>query len=307
MTFPDRRLERPLEPPEAHSENTQDVVPASQRNQDIERSTHELVSEGSRPLTDAERKAADRDSGPGERVYAPASERVPKTVEGHRDVIEHTDTATPERQAIGETNVSTMNTEPSFTRVPRPSNGNDYGDQPDWTTTENQSNRWMSNLSGGSAVPFGIGWLTVAIGGGIGVWLWMRWQRERNRPINRLRRQAEQARQRAYELRSQIPDMPEEAVRPAMGLGTALLTVAVVLWQQAQSRRSQVDQARSRSKDIRGRADKASRDARKRAETTSRKARDAGKQATQALAEVDWLERLMLLRDLWQERSPVAR
>ncbi|MBV8718371.1 MAG: hypothetical protein JOZ65_25155, partial [Chloroflexi bacterium] len=66
-------------------------------------------------------------------------------------------------------------------------------------------------------------------------------------------------------------------------------------------------QARSRSKDIRGRADKASRDARKRAETTSRKARDAGKQATQALAEVDWLERLMLLRDLWQERSPVAR
>ncbi|MBV8714047.1 MAG: hypothetical protein JO020_28100 [Chloroflexi bacterium] len=307
MTFPDRRLERPLEPPEAHSENTQDVVPASQRNQDIERSTHELVSEGSRPLTDAERKAADRDSGPGERVYAPASERVPKTVEGHRDVIEHTDTATPERQAIGETNVSTMNTEPSFTRVPRPSNGNDYGDQPDWTTTENQSNRWMSNLSGGSAVPFGIGWLTVAIGGGIGVWLWMRWQRERNRPINRLRRQAEQARQRAYELRSQIPDMPEEAVRPAMGLGTALLTVAVVLWQQAQSRRSQVDQARSRSKDIRGRADKASRDARKRAETTSRKARDAGKQATQALAEVDWLERLMLLRDLWQERSPIAR
>ena len=307
MTFPDRRLERPLEPPEAHSENTQDVVPASQRNQDIERSTHELVSEGSRPLTDAERKAADRDSGPGERVYAPASERVPKTVEGHRDVIEHTDTATPERQAIGETNVSTMNTEPSFTRVPRPSNGNDYGDQSDWTTTENQSNRWMSNLSGGSAVPFGIGWLTVAIGGGIGVWLWMRWQRERNRPINRLRRQAEQARQRAYELRSQIPDMPEEAVRPAMGLGTALLTVAVVLWQQAQSRRSQVDQARSRSKDIRGRADKASRDARKRAETTSRKARDAGKQATQALAEVDWLERLMLLRDLWQERSPIAR
>jgi hypothetical protein len=304
MTFPDRRLERPLEPPEARSENTQDVVPASQRNQDLERSTHELVSEGSRPLSEDERKAADRDSGPGERVYAPASERVPKTVEGHRDVIEHPDNATPERQAAGETyspspatpaTPSTMNTEPTFTRVARPSNGGQNGadgSQPDWSDSTSQSNRWMSNMSGGSAVPFGVGWLTVAACGGIGVWLWMRWQRERNKPINRLRRQAQQARERAYELRSQLPEVPDEAVRPAMGVGSALLTLAVILWQQSQARRSRMEEARSQSRGLFGRA---------------KKARDASQQAAQAVAEVDWLERLMLLRDLWQERSPIAR
>jgi hypothetical protein len=309
MTFPDRRLERPLEPPEAHSENTQDVVPASQRNQDLERSTQDLVNEGSRPLSDDERKAADRDSGPSERVYAPASERVPKTVEGHRDVIENTDTATPERQAAGETTATpaTTGTEPSFTRVPRPSNGNGTnGDQPDWSESTSQSNRWMSNMSGGSMVPFGVGWLTVAACGGVGVWLWMRWQRERNKPINRLRRQAEQARERAYELRSQLPEVPDEAVRPAMGAGSALLTLAVILWQQSRARRSQMDKARRRSRGLFHRADSASREARKRAEKSSKKAKDAGQQAAQAMAEVDWLERLMLLRDLWQERSPVA-
>jgi hypothetical protein len=304
MTFPDRRLERPLEPPEARLENVQDVVPASQRNQDLQRSTHELVTEGSRPLTEAERKAADRDLGATERVYAPASERVPKIVEGHRDVIEHTDPATPERQAIGQTNVSTVEGEPSFTRVPRPSNGPQNGvnggTQTDWSA---QSNRWMSNLQGGSMVPLGVGWLTLAMCGGVGAWLWMRWQRERNKPINRLRRQAQQARQRAYALREQMPDVPEEAVRPAMGLGTALVMLCAVLWQQSQTRRSRMDEARSQSRKFFGRAAKASREARHRSD----KATEAGRQAAQTLAELDWLDRLSLLRDLWQERAASIR
>jgi hypothetical protein len=262
MAFPDRRLERPLEPPEARSENIQDVVPVSERNQDLYHSTHELVTEGSRPLTEAERKAADRDTGIAERVFAPASERIPRVVEGYRDVVEHTDTGTPERQAIGQPSATpalTADAEPSFTRVPRPStnpgadNNSSYpAHGGDWSA---QSNRWMSNMSSGSPVPFGIGWLSIGICGSIGVWLWMRWQRERNKPINRLRRQAQQARQRAYALRDQMPDMPEEAVRPAMGVGSALLALVVLLWQQSQ-RRSRLDEARSQSHELRGRAEK---------------------------------------------------
>jgi hypothetical protein len=315
MTFPDRRLDGPIEPPESRSENRQDVVPVSERSQDPQRSTHELVTETSRPLTDAERKAADRDSGIAERVYAPASERVPKTVEGYRDVIEHPDNATPERQAIGQPSTSptmTSDAEPSFTRVPRPGNGGydggsttygpessgygtsspSYGNT-DYGSTDSawnqQSNRWMSNLSSSSAVPFGIGWLTIGVIGGVGVWLWMRWQRERNKPINRLRRQAMEARKRAYALRDQMPDMPEEAVRPAMGVGTALISLAVLLWQQSQRSRSRQDEVRSR-------VDSRSRDVRK-----------AGRKAVDAVNDIDWMERLALLRELWNERSPIAR
>jgi hypothetical protein len=296
MTYPDRRLEGPLEPAEPISENRQDVVPPSERSQDPERSTRDLFNESSRPLTDEERKAADQDAGVGERVYAPASERVPKTVEGYRDVTEHPDTRTPERQAIGQTSAVTSDAEPSFTRVPRP-NTNEYGngtyaDDTDWSA---QSNRWMSNMSAGTAVPFGVGWLTLTICGGIGVWLWMRWQRERNKPINRLRRQAQQARERAYALRDQMPDVPEEAVRPAMGVGTALATLAIVLWQQSQSR-SRQEEARSRANKLSHKASKA-----------SHKATDMGQQMAQTLAELDWLDRLTLLRDLWRERAPVAR
>jgi hypothetical protein len=274
--------------------------------QDPQRTTQELVSEGARPLTEEERKAADRDSGVAERVYAPASERVPRTVEGHRDVIEHTDTGTPERQAmdIDKTSTSptwTSNPEPTFTRVARPGNsaGGDNGDYSHDVPWPPQGNRWMSNMSGGSAVPLGLSWLTLGVCGGVGVWLWMRWQRERNRPINRLRRQARQtatqARTRATELYAQMPDLPEfpdEARRPAVGLSTALLSLAIVLWRMSQAR-SQADKASSK---VRRRADKA-----------SRQASDIGRQAAQAMADLDWQERVMLLRELWRERSPAAR
>src|SRR5437762_2370744 len=119
MTFPDRRLERPLEPPEAHTDNTQDVIPPTERGQDPDRGLmHDLTHESARPLTDEERKMADRDTPVGERVYAPASERVAKTVPDYRDVVEHVDTHTPERQAVAQ---SSIETEPPFTRVARPS------------------------------------------------------------------------------------------------------------------------------------------------------------------------------------------
>jgi hypothetical protein len=296
MTYPDPRLEGPVEPPQAPQENVQDIVPPSERGQDPQRSTNALVTEVERPLTDEERKAADRDVAPGERVYAPASERVPKIVEGHRDVIEHPDNATPERQAAA-TEATTTTTgwtppaDPSFTRVARPSEdgGPQYdATQDDWSSP--QGNRWMSNVSGANAVPFGIGWLSLAVCGGVGVWLWMRWQRERNKPMNRLRRQARQtasvARARAEALYEQMPDLPEfpdEARRPAVGLGTALLSLAIVLWQQSQARQRSDVRHQARSK-----VDKASRQANK-----------AGRRAAESLSDIDWQDRLMQLRGMW--------
>jgi len=298
MTYPNARLEAPIEPPELPKENVQDVVPPSERSQDAQRSMNALVTEVERPLTDEERKAADRDVEPGERVYAPASERVPKTVEGHRDVIEHPDNATPERQAAATQATPTSPTstawtpqsEPTFTRVARPSEGvgPQYdATQDDWSAP--QGNRWMSNVSG-NALPFGMGWLGLAVCGGVGVWLWMRWQRERNKPMNRLRRQARQtassARARAEALYEQMPDLPEfpdEARRPAVGVGTALLSLAIVLWQQSQARQRDDIRHQARSK-----ADKASRQANK-----------AGRRAAESLSEFDWQDRLTQLRDLW--------
>ena len=75
MAFPDPRDPRT----ESHTENVQDVIPPTERNQDpeITQITHGLTAETTRPLTDEERKAADRDAPVGQRVYAPASERVP--------------------------------------------------------------------------------------------------------------------------------------------------------------------------------------------------------------------------------------
>src|SRR5689334_10806593 len=101
MTFPDDRLARPVSDPDGRpAENTQDVIPPTERNEDPLRADVErgLAAEvASRPLTEAERKAAEHDVPLGERVYAPASERVPKDpVPGHREMIAHTDPHTPE-------------------------------------------------------------------------------------------------------------------------------------------------------------------------------------------------------------------
>src|SRR5258708_34751179 len=136
------------------------MTPPSGRSQDRERRPNDLVNEVARPLTEEERKPADRDVPVAERVYAPASERVPREpVPGHRDFVEHPDTATPERQAAGVSATSVMqaSAEPTFTRVPRPSS---YGDDP--------PQRSMSS----ALFPMSI---APAICCGVGVWLFMRW------------------------------------------------------------------------------------------------------------------------------------
>jgi hypothetical protein len=80
----------------------------------------------------------------------------------------------------------------------------------------------------------GVSWLTV-LGAAVAAWAFVRWRRERDKPINRLRRQAGQAVHAASELRERLP-APEDAARPALGLTAALVSILVVLWQQSQSR-----------------------------------------------------------------------
>jgi len=79
-----------------------DIRPPGERDQDEELAGVErgLLDEPARPLTDEEREAAARDPGVAPRVYAPASERVPKPpAPGHEDLAGQVDEDTPERQA----------------------------------------------------------------------------------------------------------------------------------------------------------------------------------------------------------------
>src|SRR5207247_1325515 len=219
MTFPNSSPERPVAPTGPLAENRQDVIPSTERGQDAAQTEmeHGLTLDSARPLTDEERKAADRDTPTGERVYAPASERVPKDpVPGHREVVNHPDAHTPEREAV-----YNSSTEPSFARVARPSNS------PGFETSTGDA--WDGAQQRRQQMFLGIGfsWFSV-ICCGVGAWLFMRWRRERNKPINRLRRQAQ-------EIRERMPD-PEAAVRPAMGLTTAMLSLLLVLWRQSQMR-----------------------------------------------------------------------
>jgi hypothetical protein len=63
-----------------------------------------------------------------------------------------------------------------------------------------------------------------------------------------------------------MPD-PEEAVRPAMGLTTAMLSLLLVLWRQSQMR--------------------------------SRTASKQARHARESLSDVDWQKRLMKLKERW--------
>src|SRR5918911_292551 len=112
MTLPDPSLDHPFGP----GDQLQDRLPPTERDEDPQRAefTRELTTGEARPLTADERHAAEYDQPRAERVYAPASERVPKEpVPGHRDFIEHTDPATPERQSV-----ATVYAEPDLRQRP---------------------------------------------------------------------------------------------------------------------------------------------------------------------------------------------
>ena len=192
----------------------QDVVPRGERNQDELRSeiAHDVTSFPSRPLTHEEKEAAEHDVPRGERVYAPASERVPKPpVPGHRDLVEHPDEATPERQAVSGPADGTVRRSPSWRRVRVPGG----------TAAREHEDATMRQLFG-----FGLAWLGLFAAGAVGTGLFLRWQRERNRPVNRLRRQAQWA---AEEIRERVPGSPDTSTT-ALGLAAALLSSGLVVW-----------------------------------------------------------------------------
>ena len=68
----------------------------------------------------------------------------------------------------------------------------------------------------------------LALGGGVGgAWLYARWQRERNKPINRLRRGAHDVASRIGERIPDVDELPHGAA-PMSGAATALLLTALV-------------------------------------------------------------------------------
>jgi hypothetical protein len=216
---------------------------------------------------------ADRDVPVGERVYAPASQRVPvDPVAGHREVIEHTDAHTPEREARDPTSArafaSARPSEPAFTRVVRPS----VTQSGETSTPHNPTSEPREPTTRRRAMFKGIGFSGFAVVcSGVGAWLFIRWRNERNKPINRFRRQARQA---ALEIRGRVPKR-DEAFQPAMGLTAAVLPTVFVLWRKAQSN--------SRSVGKVGR----------------RRAEGAARRAGEVVSDVDWQKRLMALKERW--------
>jgi hypothetical protein len=68
----------------------------------------------------------------------------------------------------------------------------------------------------------------LSIGGAFGgAWLYARWQRERNKPINRLRRGARDVASRLGERMPDVEDLPHGAA-PVSGAATALLLTGLV-------------------------------------------------------------------------------
>jgi len=206
-----------------------DRLPPTERGQDPERTEtmHGLAVEESRPLTGDERRAAENDTPVPERVYAPASERVPKDpVPGHRDFVERTDESTPERQA------ATTPSEPTFTRVERPSSQPQQAWNPSPMSNPTFSSMGEDSGSTWFGLPARAGAVAALAGAAAGVWLYARWQRERDKPINRWRRQAWQT---ASEMRDRMPPRDELPRPGGIGLLATALSIGVILWQKSRA------------------------------------------------------------------------
>ena len=235
MTLPDPSLETE---PGGQRDQLQDRLPPTERNQDPERTavSHGLTTDVSRPLTSEEREAAERDIPRGERVYAPASERVPKApVPGHRDFVEHPDESTPERRA-----------------APSMPGGR-------------QSMAWSQASSTRVGLAIGGGW-TVVAAVAIGTWLILRWRREQNRPINRVRRQARRA---TSEIRHRLAAADE--MQPGLSGGSlaALVPLGLVVWRRM---------------------------------STARRYDGTLQRVAEPITETDWQHRLLALRERWTPR-----
>ena len=277
---PDRDRPRDDRPP--------GIVPASERGQDPlrEEIEHELGSGMVPPELEHDHDHTVEDEiAKTQRVYAPPSERVPREpLPGHRDLVEHTDDATPERQSAHPTKDQPNPTPGSATQsastpgqapvadAARPS----YAWNPTPATPTYQPDAGSFHLDRRTGLGIGAGWLAL-IGCGVGVWLYLRWRRERNKPINRLRRQALRA---ASEVRARVPSpedvmhaipLSEEQAKPAASAAAMLLSLAVLILRRMRQP-SEFDERR-------------------------KEASDRFERATERARAFDWQERLASLRN----------
>jgi hypothetical protein len=298
--------------PESRPQSAPGVLTPLDRGQDPERdqAEHELAAGAARPVDERDTEQIIEDEiARTQRVYAPASERVPREpVPGHRDLVEHPDPATPERQSTPFATPSYTPPSSSYqaasdawssinsptTRQPTPLAAIDrptyaWDGEPARTNPTTEHRPFQMDRRMG--VGIGVSWATV-VAACVGVWLYMRWQHERNRPINRFRRQAMRA---ATEIRGRVPSAEEmmravqlrdEQVRPAVSFAAMLLSVAVIVLRRMRTS----DTSEDRMMDARHRMSDAShrmrRDARHRMDRAVDRARDLG-----------WQDRLMTLRD----------
>lgn len=221
------------------------VVPPNERNVDPARAgTMDSLTAGpARPLGREEREAAAKATTPGERVYAPASERVPiPPAPGHEQMVSRIDTNTAERRAASALGGASAQGGQSAGYRP---GGGLYRDYAEPAT----HNGLLWGIVGGSAA--------AMTGMTIGGWLYaQRRKRERNRPINRARRALATVRQRLPETQDLADYVPRgDLARPASGVGAALLSIVLPLAIRSLSQRltakpSLAERARSQADDL---------------------------------------------------------
>lgn len=221
------------------------VVPPNERNEDPARAgaVDSLTAGPSRPLTRDEREAAENATSPGERVYAPASARVPiPPAPGHEQMVSNIDTNTAERRAASLTGAGS----PQVGRSPGYRAGGGLNGSYVEPATRNGL---LWGIVGGSAA--------AMAGMTIGGWLYaQRRKRERNRPINRARRALATVRQRLPEGQDLSEYLPRgDVARPASGVGAAILSIVLPLAirslsQRLASKPSLAERARSQADDL---------------------------------------------------------
>lgn len=210
--------------------STQGVQPPSERG--VDRAREDYMDDLSKGNI---REAADDQpvASTGERTYAPASERVPRTPRpGDAELVTHPDTSTPERRAAG------FDTGPSTSSA-------SFADVSSWQAEE-RSGRWLGWGSAGAVAA------TVGLAAGA-AWLYRRREEERRRPMNRVRRGLQRAGSAVGDRWERLPldRLPEggrlveyvqqvpssEYGRPAGGAGAALLVGGLLLNWLLRSRR----------------------------------------------------------------------
>lgn len=205
MSFQDPSIGGPLTRPAPREGLPAGERAPTERGQDPTREAAERDSSSlpSRPLTDEEREAAEHDPGRRQRAYAPHSERVPKPpAPGDAELVAHGLAGQMEEpHAIPAAPAAA--TPPESARHPEAAPG----------PPEPSPGRGRELTIGA-----GVGAL-AAIAVGLG-WLYRRWRRERNRPVNRVRRQARRVASGA------------RRAGPVGGLGLAMSAIAL-LWARA--------------------------------------------------------------------------